>query len=205
MTSIKSSPHMNVVCRLEGATSVTVLVGAHYDKTSKGEGVADNWTGVSLLPYLYAEMAAHRPQYTYVFVGFAEEEIDSAGASHFVGDMTSDELDNMVAMINLDTLGLGRMQADPRSSRLLKQKLNCAALGSGLELAPDRLYRWITGDWEPFRAAGIPVLNLHSLSRGGARLVHSSRDSMLAIDADEYFNSYRLVRQLLHELDPSVD
>jgi hypothetical protein len=204
MSPIADSPHSNVVCRLDGATGVTVVVGAHYDKTSKGKGVADNWTGVTLLSYLYAEMAAQRPQHTFVFVGFAEEEIDSAGASHFVDNMSSAELHDLIAMINLDTLGLDLMQADPRSSRVLRQKLNCAALATGLEVAPANLYRWIVGDWEPFKAAGVPVLNLHSLSLNRSRLIHSNRDSILVVKKDEYINSFRLVRQLLLELDASM-
>jgi Iap family predicted aminopeptidase len=205
MPAIDTGSTDNVVCKLEGATSATVIVGAHYDKTKKGKGIADNWTGVSMLPYLYAEMAAHGPQHTFVFVGFAEEEIDSAGAYRFVDGMTLEEIDNTVAMINLDTLGLAPMQVDSRSSGKLKQKLNCAAHNAGLEVAPHRLYRWITGDWEPFAVAGIPTLNLHSLSLYRSRLIHSSRDTINIVDAGDYYNSFRLVRQMLLELDASIN
>lgn len=204
MAVISGSPHKNVVCKLEGVTNVTVVVGAHYDKTRAGKGVADNWTGVSLLPYLYAEMAARKPRHTYVFVGFAEEETSSLGASHYVSNLTQEEFNNTAAMINLDTLGLGLLQADPRSSRFLMHRLSCAALSTGLEIAPGKFYRWISGDWEPFEAANIPVLNLHSLSRDRKRLIHTVRDSMLIINVYEYLNSFRLIRQLLIELDSSM-
>lgn len=205
MSVITGSLHKNVVCTLEGATNVTVVVAAHYDKTRRGNGVADNWTGVALLPYLYAEMAARKPRHTYVFAGFAEEETELLGSSHYVSKMMPEELNNTAAMINLDTLGLGLMQADPRSSRFLMHRLGCAALGTGSEIAPSRLYRWISGDWEPFKAVGVPVLNLHSLSPNRKRLIHSARDSMLIIKMDEYLNSFRLIRQLLVELDSSID
>jgi hypothetical protein len=204
MLPIARSSHRNVICRLVGDTSLTIVVGAHYDKTSRGKGVADNWTGIALLPYLYAEMATHGPQYTYVFIGFAEEEAHSEGAIHYLSSLGQEQRKNMPAMINLDTLGLDLMQADPRSADFLQHKLGCAALNLGLELAPSRLYRWITGDWEPFKAAGIPVLNLHSLSRDSARLIHSTRDSILVIKKDKYLDSFRIIRQLLLELDRSM-
>src|SRR5262245_53299791 len=40
----------NVICRLPGRSATTIVVGAHYDKVSAGDGAADNWSGAALLP-----------------------------------------------------------------------------------------------------------------------------------------------------------
>ncbi len=204
-SAIVGSRYRNVVCRLAGTSKLTLVVGAHYDKTSKGQGVADNWTGVSLLPYLYAEIARQGPRHSFVFVGFAEEETTLAGSTQYVNDLPPEELDATVAMLNLDTLGLAPVQADPRSAPLLREKLGCLANRTGLAVAPGILNRWLSGDWEPFRKAGIPVLSLHSLSRDRSRLIHSESDSIDIVNPAHYTSSFLLIRQLLVELDTTLD
>jgi Peptidase family M28 len=48
--SVKGSKLPNIVCLLPGTSDKVILVGAHYDRVSDGDGVVDNWSGASLLP-----------------------------------------------------------------------------------------------------------------------------------------------------------
>ena len=64
----------NIICTLPGSTEEMIVIGAHYHHVQKGVGAVDNWPGSSLLPSLYQTIAASERHYTYVFVGFAEEE-----------------------------------------------------------------------------------------------------------------------------------
>ncbi len=50
--SVKGSKLPNIVCLLPGTSDKVILVGAHYDHVSEGDGVVDNWSGASLLPSL---------------------------------------------------------------------------------------------------------------------------------------------------------
>src|SRR5207248_3251465 len=50
---VKGSKLPNVVCTLPGSADRVIIVGAHFDRVPRGDGVVDNWSGASLLPSLY--------------------------------------------------------------------------------------------------------------------------------------------------------
>src|SRR2546422_2997488 len=43
----------NVICVLPGSSDKVIIVGAHFDRVSEGDGVVDNCSGASLLQSLY--------------------------------------------------------------------------------------------------------------------------------------------------------
>jgi acetylornithine deacetylase/succinyl-diaminopimelate desuccinylase-like protein len=46
--SVKGSKLPNVICVLPGSSGKVIIVGAHYDHVSEGDGVVDNWSGASV-------------------------------------------------------------------------------------------------------------------------------------------------------------
>ncbi|HVN06670.1 MAG TPA: M28 family peptidase, partial [Bryobacteraceae bacterium] len=42
----------NVICTWPGSTDARILVSAHTDHVSKGDGTVDDWSGAALLPDL---------------------------------------------------------------------------------------------------------------------------------------------------------
>ncbi|HTS58313.1 MAG TPA: M28 family peptidase, partial [Terriglobales bacterium] len=44
---VKGSKLPNVVCTLPGSSEKVIIVGAHFDRVSQGDGVVDNWSGAS--------------------------------------------------------------------------------------------------------------------------------------------------------------
>src|SRR5215469_10987659 len=50
---VRGSRLPNVICLLPGKSENVIIVGAHFDHVSLGDGVVDNWSGASLLPSLY--------------------------------------------------------------------------------------------------------------------------------------------------------
>src|ERR1700748_2382402 len=50
--SVPGRKQPNVICVRPGTTRATIVVGAHFDHISEGDGIADNWSGASLLPSL---------------------------------------------------------------------------------------------------------------------------------------------------------
>ena len=61
-----------------------------------------------------------------------------------------------------------------------------------------------TSDSQSFRAAGVPVIDFHSLTSETFRLLHSARDNIQTADLDEYYRSYQLIAAFLAHLDTQL-
>ena len=92
---------------LPGSTPQVIVVGAHFDHVSEGDGVVDNWSGASLLPSLFQSLMGSARKHTFIFVAFTGEEEGLLGSAFYVKQLSKDQLSNIEAMINLDSLGLG--------------------------------------------------------------------------------------------------
>ena len=121
---VKYSKVPNVICVLPGVSDRVIIVGAHFDRVSTSDGVADNWSGASLLPSLYESVKIEPRQHTYVFIGFTDEEQGLVGSRFYARKMTPEQVAATDAMINLDTLGLAPTEvwahrSDKRLTRAL--------------------------------------------------------------------------------------
>ena len=85
-----------------------IIVGAHFDHVDAGDGVVDNWSGASLLPTLYQGLRTTPRQHTFIFVSFSGEEKGELGSRAYVSSMSDEDVQRTSAMVNMDTLGLGR-------------------------------------------------------------------------------------------------
>ena len=103
---VKGSKLSNVICILPGSSGRTIIVGAHFDHISEGDGVVDNWSGASLLPSLYEAIKVVPRKHTFIFVGFCDEEQGLVGSSFYAHQMSKEDIASTDAMVNMDTLGL---------------------------------------------------------------------------------------------------
>ena len=125
---VKHSKVPNVICVLPGISDRVIIVGAHFDRVSTGDGVADNWSGASLLPSLYESVKTEPRHHTYIFIGFTDEEKGLVGSRFYARNMTREQVAATDAMINLDTLGLAPTEVwTHRSDKRLTQALNGVA------------------------------------------------------------------------------
>ncbi len=126
--SVKGSKLPNIVCLLPGTSAKVILVGAHYDRVSDGDGVVDNWSGASLLPSLYEAVRSQTREHTYIFVGFTDEEKGMVGSRFYVQQMTREQVAATEAMVNMDTLGLAPTEvwASHSDKRLTSALVNIA-------------------------------------------------------------------------------
>ncbi len=197
---IRGSRHQSHSCLLPGTDRERgrIIVGAHYDKARAGDGIVDNWTGVVFLEKLLAHFAKHPPQHTMEFILFGEEEPGMLGSKTFV--RAYPELDQVRAMVNLDTFGIGTTAVDKRSDRQLMCVASTVAQALDIELE-SRLLHVSIGDWVPFRSRGVPVLNLNSLDQRGLELIHTRRDRYQAINSEQLRESWRIVANIVINLD----
>lgn len=158
----------NVIAYKPGKSSKQVIVGAHYDSVSAGLGVDDNASGVGVMLEVAEVLKNIKTPYSIVFIAFGAEEVGLQGSNYYASNMTDEEIDNTVGMINLDSLAVGDkmyVYGGPGEDGFIreqalnivkKKKLN---VETSPGLNPD-FPAGTTGDWSdhaPFKNIGIPI------------------------------------------------
>lgn len=94
----------NIVLTVEGEDpSMQIIAGAHYD----GTGLGDNGSGTALLLANAVGLCGSQPHYTVKYIFFDGEEDGCLGSEYNASQMSKEELDNTLYMINLDSLAFG--------------------------------------------------------------------------------------------------
>ena len=197
----KSKLH-NVICVLPGKNPQQIVVGGHFDHVEMGMGVADNWTGASLLASLYESLKSQPRQHTVVFVAFADEEKGLVGSKAYVEQLKPDEREQIDAMVNMDSLGLAKTKVWVTAANPVLVKLAAAvASAKGFEIKGSNVDNVGSTDSESFRAKGVPSITFHSIVSENLRVLHSMRDNMDAIRQPDLYESYRFLAAYLAVLD----
>src|ERR1700761_1200968 len=192
----------NVICVLPGTTQSMIVVGGHFDHIAEGQGIADNWSGASLLPSLFQSLASSPRKHTFVFVGFTGEEDGMVGSAFYVNHLSKDQLLNIEAMINLDTLGLGSTEVwVSQSDPLLVNALGVVAQHLKLPITGMNINGFGVSDEESFIAKKICTMTVHSVTNETAHVLHSRSDNPTAIRFSDYYETYQLLASYLTLLD----
>jgi len=202
--SVKKSRLPNVVCMFPGSSDKVIIVGAHFDHVSEGDGVVDNWSGASLLPSLYEAIKVEPRKHTYLFIGFTDEEKGEVGSHFYVQHMTKEQVAATDAMVNLDTLGLAPSEVwISHSDKRLANALVYIAKQINAPLSAVNVEQVGSSDGEQFAGRNIPRITIHSLTQEtwNARILHTSKDRITAMHLDDYYQTYRLLAAYLAFLD----
>jgi len=196
----------NVICVLPGETQEVIVVGAHTDHVdTAGDGVADNWTGASLLPGLLFSLDAQPRHHTFVFVGFSAEEQGLLGSACYADHLTPDQRARIEAVVNLDTLGLGPTEVwATHADRSLLNVLATTGAASKLPVSVMNVDSLGTADSESFARYQIPRITLHSVTQETWPILHSSRDQLDVVKMKDYYDSYQLIAAYLADLDDAL-
>ena len=195
----------NVVCTLKGRTESTIIIGAHFDKVNRGEGVADNWSGASVLPSLFEGLHDRPRNHTFIFVGFTSEEEGLIGSKFYVKQMTPEQAAETRAMINLDTLGLGPTKVWlNHSSMKLAEAFFAVAQSLKLPVAVVNADNVGEDDSESFIRHKIPTLMIHSITQETLHILHSNDDNFSSIQFGDYYDTYRLLTAYLASIDTTL-
>lgn len=84
-----------------------VIVGAHYDAVTAGQGADDNASGVGVMLEVAQRLRHFKIRYDVVFVAFGAEEVGLRGSTHFASRLAPRDVKRAVAMINFDSLIAG--------------------------------------------------------------------------------------------------
>lgn len=203
---IKNALPPNLICVLPGQTDQVIVVGAHSDHVSRGDGVVDNWSGASLLPSLFYSVDGQPRRHTFVFVAFAGEEGGLIGSEFYARSLAQDERTRISAMVNLDTLALGPTEVwSSHSDRSLLEALAAIATAMKIPVTAMNVDGVGSSDSEPFARYNIPRITLHSVTSETWPILHSTRDKLDVVRMDDYYESYRLIAAYLSYLDSTLD
>ena len=192
----------NVICVMRGSSAETVVVGAHFDHAEIGQGIVDNWSGASLLPSLLESLKGVPRKHTFIFVGFTGEEDGELGSEFYVKELPAEQMANVVAMVNMDSLGLGpTLVWMSRSDPVLVKGLDLSAQALKLPLAAMNVDGFGQSDEEPFIRKKICTVTVHSVTTATARVLHHAADNPSAIRFSDYYGTYRLLAGYLALLD----
>lgn len=177
------SSSYNVIVTKAGKSKEKIIVGAHFDTMhgaispdywKDAKGVIDNGGSVAaLLEVLYWLQDIETP-YTIEFVFFAGEEFRVQGSSAYVKNLTPEEQNNIVFMMNLDAIfgkeynyihnGSNKVAAGYRKTMI--KLANALELPFKIQEGKNDLYEAGTtttySDHVPFDAAGIPIIMLEA-------------------------------------------
>jgi CubicO group peptidase (beta-lactamase class C family) len=194
-------PLANVIVVKKGTSDDTIVVGGHLDKVPPGDGIVDDWSGACLATNLFQTIRPVGTHHTFVFIGFAHEEIGLVGSRRYVDSLSDDERARIKVMVNLECLGID----DPfiwtnGSTDSLEEIAHRVAARRKLPLRDHKLFG-VGADSIPFDRVGIPNITFDGMAAENFRFIHSKLDTFDAIKPASYLSAYRIASEFLLTLD----
>lgn len=155
-SEVREITDQNVVARRAGTSGRIVIIGGHYDSVPDGPGANDNASGTAISLELARILAAGYPHEVRVVL-FGAEENGLIGSAEYVRTLDADTKGRIIAMLNLDMVGVGERLRLGGSSELINL---ASELAGSLGLRPERIPPDQAGgsDHVSFLRENIPAL-----------------------------------------------
>ena len=131
-----------------------VVLGGHYDTVPNVPGANDNGSGIATLLTIAREIAGREYPFTVRFIAFGAEELGLYGSNYYVDQISDEEIDSTVAMLNFDALGSGPQTAT-LGTLSLQRFVEEHAGERGIDIRISYTMDWGSSDHAPFHEAGI--------------------------------------------------
>ena len=131
-----------------------VVLGGHYDTVPGVPGANDNGSGIATLLTIAREIADREYPFTVRFIAFGAEELGLHGSNYYVGQLSDEEVDSTVAMLNFDALGSGPTTAT-LGTLSLQRMVESYADEQDVDIRIRYTMDWGSSDHAPFHDAGI--------------------------------------------------
>lgn len=96
----------NVIAETDrGRADNVVVVGAHLDSVVPGPGINDNGSGSATNLEVAVQMSKVKPRNTVRFIWYGAEELGLLGSTHYVSQLTQDQIDDIALNLNFDMVG----------------------------------------------------------------------------------------------------
>jgi Zn-dependent M28 family amino/carboxypeptidase len=199
--STEQRPTANVVAELPGSRGdgSNIVIGAHLDTVPAGPGANDNGSGSAVvleLAHTLAQMPPSARPVTLRFVLFGGEELGLYGSRHYVDALSEADRRSIVAMINLDMVGVGNEWRFGGSDDLVQRALG-ASSELGLRAVPLRGPLSSASDHASFVSAGVPAVFFY---RTDDPNYHTANDRAEYVDADALGQAGSMALKVLDDL-----
>jgi len=161
----------NVIAETPGGDpNNVVVVGAHLDSVSRGPGINDNGSGSATILEIAEQYTAQGrvPRNKLRFIWFSAEEQSLIGSGYYVNNLSAEDRDRIMAMLNFDMVGSpnyarfvydgdgsATTPAGPPGSGFIEDVFVDYFNSQGLASEPTQFSG--RSDYGPFIAVGIPA------------------------------------------------
>lgn len=194
----------NLLVTKKGKSDEIVIIGAHYDKTKKGCGAIDNWTGIVIIANIYQTLKNIPTEKTYLFVAFGSEEKGLVGSGAMAKAIPKEARANYCSMINFDSFGFNYPQVlDNVSNSKMTKAAKATAEKMKISLKTASLAGVADADSTSFLKKDIPAITFHGLSNNWQEYLHGDKDKLENINAASVYIGYRFGLGFLLDVDKS--
>ena len=203
----------NIVVTLPGRDARTMLLGAHYDRVSVGQGAVDNGAAcAALIEVIAAVKALPLQQLSLQIVFFDREENGLQGSRAFFDDRPRIDY-----AVNVDVFAYGNaiFATGSHPDGLLLRWLQLAGKETGLPVRDVPRARYPVSDHQTMMNAKVETLgvalldarDIESLAGPGGgpprilTIIHSPNDTLAEVRPEQMARGIRLLEQLIRILD----
>ena len=213
--AVYSSQNAEIIKK--GNSGKQIIIGAHYDSVKRGTGADDNASGVAVVLEVAKQMKEVETPYTLVFVLFGAEEDGLQGSTHYVSQMTPEDIENTLVMVNLDSLIAGDfayVYGNDGDDGIYRDWLLEKAHELNLDLITQvknevDLPPGTTGDWSdhvPFKSKGIPYVYFESTNWNlGAQDGYTQVDMEYGVNGEIWHTDHDTVEYIDSQFPNRVD
>ena len=191
----------NIIATMPGESEEVILVMAHYDGV-RNVGITDNASGVVLLLENAENLFEEELPYTIKYIFFGAEEMKFLGAQYYLYNLSEEEKDNILMVINADvlfdedTLFYSTGVHDPEVDWRVDNEISMQIQDLVEELELDVIFRddgiYMPSDQIPFVHEGMTALVFYAIdaemnSDGSTRRIersffHTEYDNLYSIN-----------------------
>ena len=195
-TNVKSYSQ-NIIATLDNKAAKTIVIGAHYDGPDT-PAANDNASGTAAMLEIARVLSREKLDCNIKFIGFGAEVLGAVGSYKYVGSLSDDEINDTIAMINMDTIGagdtVGVMTIDEDADQPVADLAETYLKKSGLKYAVSTSY---SSDHAAFAEAGIPSVYLNY---GAEAYSYTDEDISDNINKQNLYNIASLVKAMTYDL-----
>lgn len=168
----------NVIAEKPGPGPEVVVLGGHYDTVAGVPGATDNGAGIAVLLTIAQELQDQPLPFGLRIIAFGSEELGLKGSRFYLDALSAEERRQLVAMLNFDALGSGRIIQVLGSSQL-SGRVSVIAAGADIEAMRVGEIQGATSDHASFDRFLIP--NIMFASDDFSR-IHTPDDNLDIVD-----------------------
>ena len=199
---IGNGPSRNVVAELNNdiVGDPVVIIGAHYDTTPWSPGANDNGSGIAAAMIVAYELADDVLPFDLRIVLFGSEETGLHGSHHYAFDLTQREIDRVAAMINLDVIGTGDLEAF--GNEALTDLARDIADEFDFEFDITAGFDYAASDYAAFDERDVPYLMFLA---DDTRFINHPSDTIDRLDAEPMGQTVAIILEMIDQLADSIE